>query len=89
MIALCCVHRLLGQAFSLMIATISPAASALKHTRSTLHYATTATSIALAPPKKGSDDLEQRNSELEQVCDRALGAQALPQHGLYSCCSGL
>ena len=57
---------LLGQAYSLMIATISPASAALKHTRSTLHYAGTASSICLAPPKAGNDDLELRNAELEK-----------------------
>ena len=57
---------LLGQAYSLMIATISPAASALKHTRNTLHYAGTASSISLAPPKAAADDLELRNAELEK-----------------------
>ena len=46
--------------------TISPAASALKHTRSTLHYAGTASSIRLAPPKAETDGLEERNAELEK-----------------------
>ena len=50
---------LLGQAYSLMIATISPAGSALRHTRNTLHYAGTASSISLAAPKEvGGGDLD-------------------------------
>lgn len=47
-----------------MIATISPAAAALKHTRSTLHYAGTASSISLAPPKAESEGIEMRNAEV-------------------------
>ena len=49
---------LLGNAYSLMIATISPTASAIKHTRNTLHYAGTASTITLAPPKTIEDDAE-------------------------------
>ena len=41
---------LLGQAYSLMIATISPCPTALRHTRNTLHYAGTASSIKMAAP---------------------------------------
>ena len=41
-----------------MIATISPTASAIKHTRNTLHYAGTASTITLAPPKTIEDDAE-------------------------------
>ena len=48
------------QAYSLMIATISPAASALRHTRNTLHYAGTASAIQLAAPRPPSDDLASR-----------------------------
>ena len=57
---------LLGQAYSLMIATISPSASALRHTRNTLQYAGTAASISLAAPKAAADDLSLRNAELEK-----------------------
>ena len=51
---------LLGNAYSLMIATISPTAAAIKHTRNTLHYAGTASTITLAPPKTVEDDAEVR-----------------------------
>lgn len=47
-----------------MIATISPTASALRHTRNTLHYAGTASTITLAAPKAAEDDVELRNAEL-------------------------
>ena len=43
-----------------MIATISPTAAAIKHTRNTLHYAGTASTITLAPPKTVEDDAEVR-----------------------------
>ena len=43
-----------------MIATISPTASVIKHTRNTLHYAGTASTITLAPPKTVEDDAEVR-----------------------------
>ena len=50
-----------------MIATISPVPSAFRHTRNTLHYAGTASTIKTAPPRPATNDLELRNSELEQA----------------------
>ena len=65
---------LLGQAYSLMIATISPAASNLRHTRNTLHYAGQASSICLAAPKAAATDLELRHVELEKKNKELLKA---------------
>ncbi len=71
---------LLGNAFSLMVATISPLASSLKHTRNTLHYAGTASTIQMAKPKAAIDvDLELRNAELK-ASNKLLLAQ-LEQQG--------
>ena len=70
---------LLGQAYSLMIATISPSAANLRHTRNTLHYAGTASSISLAAPKAAVDDLELRNAELEKRNKKLL--KELEQRG--------
>jgi hypothetical protein len=47
-----------------MIATISPTAAAIKHTRNTLHYAGTASTITLAPPKTVEDDAEVPGNDL-------------------------
>ena len=58
-----------GDAYSLMIATISPVASAARHTRNTLHYAGQASTIKLAAPKPADDgtgSLGQRNRSLQQ-----------------------
>ena len=58
-----------GDAYSLMIATISPLASAARHTRNTLHYAGQASTIKLAAPKPADDgtgSLGQRNRSLQQ-----------------------
>ncbi|KOO30879.1 kinesin-like protein [Chrysochromulina tobinii] len=63
---------LLGNAYSLMIATISPTAAAIKHTRNTLHYAGTASTITLAPPKTVEDDAEVRNAELHKENKKLL-----------------
>ena len=49
-----------------MIATISPGALALRHTRNTLHYAGTASTICLAAPKAAAPDLELQNVELQK-----------------------
>ena len=54
-----------------MIATISPTAAAIKHTRNTLHYAGTASTITLAPPKTVEDDAEVRRLPM-------LGRSLLP-----------
>jgi hypothetical protein len=55
-----------------MIATISPTAAAIKHTRNTLHYAGTASTITLAPPKTVEDDAEVRNAELHKENKKLL-----------------
>ena len=73
---------LLGQAYSLMIATISPSASALRHTRNTLGYAGTAASISLAAPKAAADDLSLRNAELEKKNKCAARCRSLLFHHL-------
>ena len=70
---------LLGQAYSLMIATIAPSAAALRHTRNTLQYAGTAASISLAAPKAAADDLSLRNAELEKKNSELL--RELEQRG--------
>ena len=62
---------LLGQAYALMIATISPLAAAARHTRNTLHYAGTASAIQLSAPKPAEDDFQLRNLELQKR-NRAL-----------------
>ena len=58
-----------GDAFSLMIATISPVAAAARHTRNTLHYAGQASTSKLAAPKPADDgtgSLNLRNRSLQQ-----------------------
>ena len=70
---------LLGQAYALMIATISPLAAAARHTRNTLHYAGTASAIQLSAPKPAEDDFQLRNLELQKR-NRALLKQ-LEQKG--------
>ena len=55
-----------------MIATISPLFAALRHTRNTLHYAGTASSIQIAAPRPPADDVAMRNTELERANKQLL-----------------